>query len=238
MPPHPPRQTTIFRARNEELTIFTSLFSIWLIELARTLPPSSQLDGLDISFEQCPPKEWLPANISLVKHDVLSEPPPSLLETYDIIHVQLFITILRDGNPVPMLQNLKKMLSESSFSECSISTWQVILALLYTCVRVRSKNDLVERRRYVMNDDISEPGGYIQWAEWDVNTWEIIRVPSAPSQSNDELERLREWTSTLGKTKPGPSFISSGFVAPQHPFSTSTVSFPQTHIMIGKKQSC
>ena len=58
----------------------------------------------------------------------------------------------------------------------------------------------------------SEPGGYIQWAEWDVNTWEVIRVPSAPSQSSDELERLREWTSTLGKTKPNPSFISSGFV--------------------------
>lgn len=86
--------------------------SIWLIELARTLAPSAQLDGLDISFAQCPPKEWLPANISWITHDVLSEPPPSLLEKYDIIHVQLFITILRDGNPVPMLRNLMKMLSE------------------------------------------------------------------------------------------------------------------------------
>lgn len=28
-----------------------------------------------------------------------------------VIHVQLFITKLRDGNPVPMLQNLIKMLS-------------------------------------------------------------------------------------------------------------------------------
>lgn len=63
----------------------------------------------------------------------------------------------------------------------------------------------------------TEPGGYIQWGEWDVNTWEISRVPSAPSQSNDELENLRQWTSTLGKSKPGPSFISSGFVT--FPFS-------------------
>ena len=39
-------------------------------------------------------------------------------------------------------------------------------------------------------------------------------MASAPSQSNAELEELREWISTLGKTKPGPSFISSGFVLP------------------------
>ncbi|KAL9122401.1 MAG: hypothetical protein Q9187_001038 [Circinaria calcarea] len=91
---------------------FAANTSIWLIELARNLPPSAQLDGLDINFGQCPPKEWLPSNISWVTHDVLSEPPSELLEKYDIIHVQLFITILRDGNPVPMLRNLMKMLSE------------------------------------------------------------------------------------------------------------------------------
>ena len=50
--------------------------------------------------------------MSWITHDVLSEPPSELLEKYDIIHVQLFITILRDGNPVPMLRNLMKMLSE------------------------------------------------------------------------------------------------------------------------------
>ncbi len=84
-------------------------------------------------------------------------------------------------------------------------------------MRARVEIDLDERRRPEINNAVSEPGGYIQWGEWDVNTSEIIRIPSAPSQSNDELERLREWTSTLGKTKPGPSFISSGFVDPVDP---------------------
>ena len=75
------------------------------------MPQTAQLDGLDIDFSQSPPKEWLPSNISLIHHDIFSEPPPELVEKYDIIHVQLFITILRDGNPVPMLHNLMKMLS-------------------------------------------------------------------------------------------------------------------------------
>ncbi|KAL8745588.1 MAG: hypothetical protein Q9190_002300 [Brigantiaea leucoxantha] len=139
---------------------------IWLIEVARVLPSTALLDGIDINFNQCPPKEWLPNNLTWITHDILSEPPRKLCEKYDVIHVQLFITILRDGNPVPMLQNLMKML---------------------------------------------KPGGYLQWCEWDVNTWEVLRVPSAPSQTNNELEELRDYVSTLGKTKFGPSFISSGY---------------------------
>ena len=84
---------------------------IWLIEVARVLPSTALLDGIDINFNQCPPKEWLPNNLTWITHDILSEPPRKLCEKYDVIHVQLFITILRDGNPVPMLQNLMKMLS-------------------------------------------------------------------------------------------------------------------------------
>ncbi|RDL41293.1 S-adenosyl-L-methionine-dependent methyltransferase [Venustampulla echinocandica] len=165
---HPSIPTTSKDLKIAEIGVGTG---IWLIELARTLPPTVQLDGLDISFGQCPPKEWLPQNIAWVTHDAFSEPPEELLEKYDVIHVQLFITLIRDGNPVPMLKNLIKML---------------------------------------------KPGGYISWGEWDVATWEVIRIPSAPSQTNEELNELREYTSTLGKTRPGPSFISSGWITRLH----------------------
>ncbi|KAF1992984.1 S-adenosyl-L-methionine-dependent methyltransferase [Amniculicola lignicola CBS 123094] len=144
---------------------------IWLIELARELPSLVQLDGIDINFTQCPPKEWLPSNIRWVLHNIFSEPPEELHEKYDVIHVQLFITILRDGNPVPMLKNLMKML---------------------------------------------KPGGYIQWGEWDFTTWEVMRTPAAPSQENNELERIREYTSTLGGTKSGPGFIGISWIANLH----------------------
>ncbi|KAF2675588.1 hypothetical protein K458DRAFT_381223, partial [Lentithecium fluviatile CBS 122367] len=72
---------------------------IRLIEIARELPPTVQLDGLDIDFSQRPPKQWLPSNIAWITHNVFAEPPSELLEKYDVIHAQLFITILRDGNP-------------------------------------------------------------------------------------------------------------------------------------------
>ena len=101
-----------------------------LSSLARTLPSTVQLDGLGISFDQCPPKEWLPQNISWVTYNAFSDPPEGLLEKYDVIHVQLFITLIRDGNPVPMLENLIKMLSTcclhvSNLQElCLLRAWR------------------------------------------------------------------------------------------------------------------
>jgi SAM-dependent methyltransferase len=102
---------------------------IWLIELSRALSLSAQLDGLDINFTQCPPKEWLSPNISWITHDIFAEPPVELHEKYDVIHIQLFITILRDGNPIPMLQNLMKMLKPGGYiqwGEWDFTTWEIM----------------------------------------------------------------------------------------------------------------
>jgi hypothetical protein len=97
--------------------------SMWLIELSRELPSTAQIDGLDVDFSQCPPKEWLASNVSWITHDIFSEPPTELIEAYDVIHVQLFITVLRDGNPVPMLKNMMKMLSRSICTSSHEKLW-------------------------------------------------------------------------------------------------------------------
>ena len=52
------------------------------------------------------------------------EPPTQLCEKYDVIHVQLFTTIIRNGDPLPVLRNLMKILSEyrsSSFLNFALS---------------------------------------------------------------------------------------------------------------------
>lgn len=88
--------------------------SIWLIEFSRTLRPSARLDGLDVSHTQCPPAEYMPSNINLRIHDCLSEPPSDLLAQYDIIHLQCFNSVVPDNDPVPVVRNLLKMLSQCS----------------------------------------------------------------------------------------------------------------------------
>ena len=45
--------------------------------------------------------------------DIYSPLPPDVLEKYDIVNVRLFICAVRDNEPLPVLKNLLKMLSQS-----------------------------------------------------------------------------------------------------------------------------
>lgn len=86
-------------------------FSIWLIELAEKLPSTAQLDGFDISSAQFPAREWLPKNVNLTNLDVLAPVPEHLIAKYDIVHIGLFVTVVQDDDPLPLLDNLLLMLS-------------------------------------------------------------------------------------------------------------------------------
>lgn len=104
-------ETIIYNVKRAD-TDLVCKHSIWLAELSRTVRPSAQLDGLDVSHAQCPPVEFMPSNIHLRIHDCLSEPPSDLLRHYDIIHLQCFNSVVPDNDPVPVVRNMLKMLSQ------------------------------------------------------------------------------------------------------------------------------
>ena len=87
-------------------------YSIWLLDLARTLPPTTQLDGFDIDISDCPPEQWLPSNIKMRYLDALGEIPSHLVGIYDIVQLRLFQVVVKDNDPGPLLRNMLKMLSE------------------------------------------------------------------------------------------------------------------------------
>ena len=87
---------------------------IWLIDIGRQLH-SARLDGFDVSAGQYPPQEWLPENISLTTLDVHEPVPEALRGKYDIVHVRLFLTVVRNNDPRPILDNMLRMLSQSCF---------------------------------------------------------------------------------------------------------------------------
>ena len=88
---------------------------IWLIDVCRQLP-SARLDGFDVSTAQYPPKEWLPSNISLQTLDVFAPIPKDLQNKYDVVNVRLFLAVVKNNDPSPILRNLMKMLSKSLWS--------------------------------------------------------------------------------------------------------------------------
>ena len=89
------------------------LNSIWPLEASRTFT-NAHFDGFDISPAQYPPGTWLPNNVALHVHDAYVQFPPTMLATFDVIHIQKLITIIYDNNPVPLIQNVMKLLSTSS----------------------------------------------------------------------------------------------------------------------------
>ena len=86
---------------------------IWLLEVDRHLSnPSSRLCGLDISGDQFPRPEWLPKNAQFLECDALDPngPPEHLAEAFDIVHIRLFIAIIKNNDPTTLLDFCHKLL--------------------------------------------------------------------------------------------------------------------------------
>ncbi|MCJ1261078.1 hypothetical protein MMC22_000942 [Lobaria immixta] len=88
--------------------------AIWLLDLARSLPNSS-LDGFDISLQQCPPPEWLPASVSLHQWDIFTPVPLNLKVRYDIVHIRLALLVVQNNDPRPILHNAMEMLKPGGY---------------------------------------------------------------------------------------------------------------------------
>ena len=84
---------------------------IWLLDLARTISPTAQLDGFDIDISGCPQKQWLPPNVTMRQLDALGVIPENLVGIYDIVHLRLFQVVVKDNDPGPLLRNMLRMLS-------------------------------------------------------------------------------------------------------------------------------
>lgn len=99
------------QAKGMSFTPYPFLCRIWLVDLARYLPASARIDGFDIDLTQCPPKEWLPPNVSVHNLDCLAPLPDRLVGRYDIVHIQLFHLAVHSNDPAPIIKNLVKLLS-------------------------------------------------------------------------------------------------------------------------------
>ena len=95
-----------------------------MLDVATQLPPSTHLDGIDISFDQCPPNAWLPKNVTLRLADVFTDVPDDLVEKYDIIHIRHFVCVVKGNDPKPLLHNLLRMLKPGGWLQWD--EWDVL----------------------------------------------------------------------------------------------------------------
>ena len=115
----------------------------------------------------------LPTNVSLGVLDAFDEIPAKYIANFDLIHVRAFAVVIKGGNVNPLLQNLVRMLSMFSLQ---------LLPPLW------------------LRTTLVEPGGYLQWDEFDLTSY-AAHSPAAnvSKHSSDHIIGVwRSFTEKLG----------------------------------------
>ncbi|KAH1612256.1 hypothetical protein KXX21_002817 [Aspergillus fumigatus] len=88
---------------------------VWLTDLVNEFAATVQLDGLDISFDAAPPRDWLPHNMSHHRWDIKAEVPEHLVGVYDVVHVRHFAFVLQEHDLNGALDNLLTLLKPGGY---------------------------------------------------------------------------------------------------------------------------
>lgn len=83
---------------------------------------------MDVSEVQYPAKEYLPTNVSLELMDVFGDVPERWVEKFDIVHVRAFGVVITHLDPLPLLENMVKMLS--GWFSFFITDWSIVICTL------------------------------------------------------------------------------------------------------------
>jgi len=89
--------------------------AIWLVEIAKTLPPEAELVGVDLDTSKFPPASSLPSNISLQTANIHEPFPEELLGKFDVVHLRLIIFALKDGLGIDLVKNLMTLLKPGGY---------------------------------------------------------------------------------------------------------------------------
>ncbi|KAI1079024.1 S-adenosyl-L-methionine-dependent methyltransferase [Whalleya microplaca] len=81
---------------------------IWLTELAKVLPASAELDGLDFDSSKYPQK--LPANIKLGYANIFEPFPEELHNRYDVVNIRFLVLATKIGDGVRLVSNVLPLL--------------------------------------------------------------------------------------------------------------------------------
>ncbi|KAL1980883.1 hypothetical protein VTN96DRAFT_3379 [Rasamsonia emersonii] len=109
------RQLPIYPDRPLVIADVAAGTGLWLIDVARELPPTTQLEGLDIDLTQAPHPHYLPPNIRLREWDVFDEVPPDLVGKYDLVHVRLLVMVLSGVDPLPVIRHLAQLVRPGGY---------------------------------------------------------------------------------------------------------------------------
>ncbi|PYI32485.1 hypothetical protein BP00DRAFT_494498 [Aspergillus indologenus CBS 114.80] len=87
---------------------------IWCIDLSYELD-TAEICGYDISDLSYPPSATLPANVKLGKLDALSDLPEEYRGAFDVVHLRLWICVIKDNCPDKLIEVATAMLKPGGY---------------------------------------------------------------------------------------------------------------------------
>ena len=83
---------------------------IWLLDVAKSLPPTCQLTGFDISSSAFPPTQTLPPNVSFQIQDMLLPFPASEIGSYDVVAARFLSVAMTRAEWALAIKNVMTLL--------------------------------------------------------------------------------------------------------------------------------
>lgn len=157
---------------------------IWLLDLARELPTTIQMDGLDISLSQAPPKAWLPANINMMLWNIFDDVPEDLVGQYDIVHVRLLLLVITNANAVPVLQRLARLLKPGGYLQ-----WEELSGFEHRVVTV---NPAIQIAAFQDMHKIMDGHGRLEWT---------LQLPTSMSENGFEDTTIHKYLDSMDLAK-------------------------------------
>jgi hypothetical protein len=101
----------------------------WLLDVAGDYP-DAKFTGFDISSDQFPIRESLPSHVNFVGgFDIYEDVPEAYVGKFNVVHARLLFGAVRKNDPLPILRNFVKMLSQSP-PPCHILLYSRIIVLI------------------------------------------------------------------------------------------------------------
>lgn len=148
------------------------------MEAAEDYPKAESFEGLDITLHQAPSRHLLPNNVHFKYLDMQEDIPAEFVGRFDLVHARFLLSLVKNNDPAPLLQNLLKLLSQSQHPFQSIP-----------------------QRSNPNQTNLAEPNGYLQWNEvdWGSDIYIGLEETNTPLGASG-LHKLRE----SGKAFLGP----------------------------------
>ncbi|KAL9619366.1 MAG: hypothetical protein Q9160_006046 [Pyrenula sp. 1 TL-2023] len=179
-------------APDARIADFATGSGIWLLDLSEKVPPTTQLEGFDISLSQTPSTVWLPPNVRFHSYNLFSDPPDEFIGRYDVIHIRLIALVIKNNDPSVIIKNLTKMLKPGGHLQ-----WEEYYTEHSSLRHAQSpspETPALERVRRMMTDPTKDKIG-----EYILNFDEVANQLAAEGKDPEKETQLRKMAWDAGE---------------------------------------